>query len=273
MYHIHTKDVFTLYNILVFTLWWYYVIKLHLAHSSLVTNLPFTETRTSTPPGHSIPHPISSELEGPNSTVETASTTVLGRENIALKAFIKCFNELHTAILPHTKWLAEKVSAQRIISKEFLILGTVSKPSQNASLLLSNIQSAISKDYRCLRRFVRVLKKQESLKSVAESLITSYRKLNLDHQAVLTSQLSLILKGYSSEECESYSFILWECAPKVVDKVYSLCNIGSRITCCILPREIFFLQEQSNIVTEASMLTSPCKFYTELQMVTIFHKR
>ena len=194
-------------------------LKEALAHATMciasVTGLPTLSStvpegprRTPTPPSHPTPHPISSEHEGPNSTVETASTTVLGRENIALKAFIKCFNELHTAILPHTKWLAEKVSAQRIISKEFLILGTVSKPSQNASLLLSNIQSAISKDYRCLRRFVRVLKKQESLKSVAESLITSYRKLNLDHQAVLTSQLSLILKGYSSEECESYSFIL-----------------------------------------------------------------
>ena len=113
----------------------------------------------------------------PNSTVETP---VLSRENIALKALIKCFNELQNAIIPHTKWLAEKVSAQQIISREFLILGTV----PNASLLLSNIQSAISKDYRCLQRFVRVLKKQESLKSVAESLMKSYRKFNLYYQAI-----------------------------------------------------------------------------------------
>ena len=160
----------------------------------MVTTRPFTETRTSPPPGHSTPHHVFSEREVLDSAVETASTTVLGRENIALKAFIKCFNELQTAILPHTKWLAEKVSAQQIISKECLNLGTVSNPSQNASILLCHIQSAISKDYRYLRRFVRVLKKQESLKSVAESLITSYRKLNLAYQAVLKSHFSLILE-------------------------------------------------------------------------------
>ena len=126
--------------------------------------------------------------------VETASTTVLGRENIALKAFVNCFNELQTAILPHTKWLMKKVSAQQIISKEFCD-SLVLKPSiQSASILLSLIQSAISVDYRCLRRFVRVLKKQESLIAVAESLITNYRKLHcMDNLALTLEILTLLL--------------------------------------------------------------------------------
>lgn len=142
------------------------------------STVPEETRRTPTPPSHPTPHHSPSEHEGPNSTVETASTTLLRRENLALKAFIKCFNELHTAIQPHTKWLMKKVSAQQIIYKEFCDSLVLTPSSQSVSILLSLIQSAISDDYRCLRRFVRVLKKQESLIAVAESLITSYRKLH-----------------------------------------------------------------------------------------------
>ena len=155
--------------------------------------MPEETRRTPTPPSHPTPHHSPSEHEGPNPAVETASTTVLGRENLALKAFIKCFNELHTAILPHTKWLMKKVSAQQIISKEFCDSLVLKPSNQSVSILLSLIQSAISDDYRCLRRFVRVLKKQESLIAVAESLTTSYRKLPCMDDLVLTLEIPTLL--------------------------------------------------------------------------------
>ena len=157
------------------------------------STVPEETKRTPIPPSHPTPHHSPSEHEGPNSTVETASTTLLRRENLALKAFIKCFNELHTAILPHTKWLMKKVSAQQIIYKEFCDSLVLTPSSQSVSVLLSLIQSAISDDYQCLRRFVRVLKKQESLIAVAESLMTSYRKLHCMDNLVLTLEIPTLL--------------------------------------------------------------------------------
>lgn len=88
----------------------------------------------------------------------------------------------------------KKVSAQQIISKEFCDSLVLKPSSQSVSILLSLIQSAISVDYRCLRRFVRVLKKQESLIAVAESLITNYRKLHcMDNLALTLEILTLLL--------------------------------------------------------------------------------
>ena len=165
----------------LFTIQCVWLIMVHIFNSEILqfaVSSPQQKGKTQTLPQLNPPRSVSSvNIEVPSSPFGTQM--VPGRENLALKAFIKCFNEVHSAILPHTKWLAEKVSAKLIIPKEScdsLLLGPVLHPSQSASILLSLIQSAISKDYRCLRRFVRVLKKQENLKPVAENLIRSYRK-------------------------------------------------------------------------------------------------
>ena len=107
-----------------------------------------------------------------------ANTTAVSN-NLALKAFTMNFDAIHSAVTPHVDWLTKKLSANLVIPKEScdslrLLHTPMLQPSQKAAVLLSLTQLSITADYRCLRRFVRVLKRHSPLRLISDTLRKSY---------------------------------------------------------------------------------------------------
>ena len=103
------------------------------------------------------------------------------KDNLALKVFIANFDVLHRAVTPHIDWLIKKFQAKLVIPKESydqleLLHSPLLGPSQKAVVLLVVTQLSITADYRCLRQFIRALKRFTSLKSTSDILRKSYSK-------------------------------------------------------------------------------------------------
>lgn len=103
-----------------------------------------------------------------------------GKKNLAQEAFKRHISDLQRAVNPdNVTWLSKKLSAKRIISKETcttILLGLDLQPHESTFRLLSAVQSSIGTDYHCLRRFVRVLKREPLLRDTAERLQRTYCK-------------------------------------------------------------------------------------------------
>lgn len=106
-------------------------------------------------------------------------------ENLALKVFKAHITAIHKAVIPHIDWLIRKLSSKfNIITStnvsndaRKLLKSQLLGPSHKAIILLALTEMSINSDYRYLRRFIRVLKRCPSLKSVADALKESYSEL------------------------------------------------------------------------------------------------
>ena len=103
-------------------------------------------------------------------------------KNLALQAFREQFSTLYPALKSQPELvlrLASKFYKRTLISKE--IKDAIQQMSSGttelqAAWLLSEIQLAIAVNPRFLRQFLRVLRKESTLKSVAEAVQKHYSK-------------------------------------------------------------------------------------------------
>ena len=102
------------------------------------------------------------------------------KRNLAAEAFRKSYSALHDALaLPDVaSRLTTKLYGGAIITLETrdAIQITGITPAQQASRLLQAVESSIRIDYKRLRKFTRLLKKQPVLSPIAEELRQCYRK-------------------------------------------------------------------------------------------------
>ena len=96
-------------------------------------------------------------------------------KNLALNAFREQYGTLHLTLTSQPELvlrLAVKLYKRALISEETrdAIRDTSGITVYQASKLLSAIESAIAINPRILRQFLRVLRKESALKSVAEAL-------------------------------------------------------------------------------------------------------
>ena len=102
------------------------------------------------------------------------------KSNLAAEAFRRHYSALHDALaLPDVaSRLATKLYGGAIITPETrdAVQTTGITPAQQASWLLQAVESSVRIDYRRLRKFVRVLKKQPVLSPIAKQLRQCYRK-------------------------------------------------------------------------------------------------
>ena len=104
------------------------------------------------------------------------------QRNLASVAVREHYDTLHSAISQPTLVIevASKAYKWVLITRETrdaIQFTTGISPGQRAALLLQAVESAIQIDYRNLRQFVRLLRKEPTLKPIAKALQTSYSKL------------------------------------------------------------------------------------------------
>lgn len=108
-------------------------------------------------------------------------TITTDKEKLALKAFEVHIAVIHKAMIPHVDWLIRKFSTNigPKVSNDGLKLlqSQLLGPNYKAVILLALVKMSIDSDYRCLRRFIRVLRRCPALKSVADALKESYSEL------------------------------------------------------------------------------------------------
>lgn len=123
---------------------------------------------------------VLTRVAGPSAQPHYVAVLPSGKKNLAQEAFKRHIGDLQRAVNPDTvTWLSKKLSAKRIISKETcttILLGHDLQPHESTFRLLSAVQSSIGADYHCLRRFVRVLKREPLLRDTAERLQGTYCK-------------------------------------------------------------------------------------------------
>ena len=102
------------------------------------------------------------------------------KSNLAAEAFRRNYSALHDALaLPDVaSRLVTKLYGGAIITPETrdAVQTTGITPAHQASRLLQAVESSIRIDYRKLRSFVRVLRKQPVLSPIAKQLRQCYRK-------------------------------------------------------------------------------------------------
>ena len=105
------------------------------------------------------------------------------RENLASAAFREQYANFYSSIsqpaLPEK--LATKLYSKAIITREardsvVSVTGPGVTPAYRASTLLQIVESAIASEYRNLRRFVRIVKREDVLRPLAEKLYHRYSK-------------------------------------------------------------------------------------------------
>jgi len=123
---------------------------------------------------------VLTRVAGPPAQPHYVAVLPSGKKNLAQEAFKRHISDLQRAVNPdNVTWLSKKLSAKRIISKETcttILLGLDLQPHESTFRLLSAVQSSIGADYHCLRRFVRVLKREPMLRDTAERLQRTYCK-------------------------------------------------------------------------------------------------
>ena len=111
------------------------------------------------------------------------------KSNLAAEAFMRHYAALHDALAQPgmASRLATKLYDGAIITPETrdAVQTTGITPVQQASRLLQAVETSIRIDYRRLRIFTRLLKKQPVLSPIAKQLRQCYRKF-LIHSSVLT---------------------------------------------------------------------------------------
>ena len=103
------------------------------------------------------------------------------KRNLAEAAFRKNYAALYDALAQPLviTGLAVKLYSAVIITSETrdAILTSGIPPAQQASLLLQAVEASIKSDYKRLRKFIRVLRKQPVLEPIAKQLRLYYSKL------------------------------------------------------------------------------------------------
>ena len=104
----------------------------------------------------------------------------MAEKNLALQAFREHFDALYSSLTSHPDLvlgLASKVCKGAIIVQETRdVIKQATGTVYQASRLLSAIESAIAVNPKNLRRFLRILRKESTLKSIAGALRKCYGK-------------------------------------------------------------------------------------------------
>ena len=109
-----------------------------------------------------------------------AETSQPQKGNLAERAFRKKYSALCDALAQaHVATrLAMKLYSGAIITAETRdAIQTATPPAQQAYLLLQAVETSIKIDYRRLRKFIRILRKQPVLEPISNQLRQCYSKL------------------------------------------------------------------------------------------------
>ena len=109
-----------------------------------------------------------------------AETSQPQKGNLAERAFRKKYSALCDALAqPHVATrLANKLYSGEIITAETRdAIQTATPPTQQSYLLLQAVEKSIKIDYRRLRKFIRILRKQPVLEPISNQLRQCYSKL------------------------------------------------------------------------------------------------